>query len=150
MKASDIDPKIMSLDVIQKKHYIQRIIDVTDTAQEIGLFSRLVIYRLGLVSDLTIYVSDHVWEHFIVWNDDENKLFGVHESQQERLENILSDAIRVIAVSNEEPHESLFFNRSIMVRNFESLAEPEPVLFKMNFAYDQNGEICLLIYSWNL
>ncbi len=139
MKVSDKDPKIMSLDVIQKQHHIQRVIDVTDTAREIGL-----------VSDLTIYVSEFVWQHFIVWNNEDNKLFGAQESQQKRLENILTDAIRLIVVSKKERHESLYFNRSIMVRSFEFVAVPETILFKLNYAYDQNGKICLVIHSRKL
>ncbi len=139
MKVSDKDPKIMSLDVIQKQHHIQRVIDVTDTAREIGL-----------VSDLTIYVSEFVWQHFIVWNNEDNKLFGAQESQQKRLENILTDALRLIVVSKKERHESLYFNRSIMVRSFEFVAVPETILFKLNYAYDQNGKICLVIHSRKL
>lgn len=139
MKVSDKDPKIMSLDVIQKQHHIQRVIDVTDTAREIGL-----------VSDLTIYMSEFVWQHFIVWNNEDNKLFGAQESQQKRLENILTDAIRLIVVSKKERHESLYFNRSIMVRSFEFVAVPETILFKLNYAYDQNGKICLVIHSRKL
>ncbi len=138
MKVSDKDPKIMSLDVIQKQYHIQRVMDVTDTAREIGL-----------VSDLTIYVSDFVWQHYIVWNNEDNKFFGAQESQQKRLENILTDVVRLITISKEE-YQPLYFNRSIKVRSFEFVAVPETILFKLNYAYDQNGEICLVVHSQKL
>ncbi len=133
---SDGEPKKMQLEVIQSKQFI----DVTHSAQ-----------FLGLASDLNVYVTIYVWKRYIVWNNGENESFNVQQSQHEREDRILLNALNLIEINkNELPEKELYFNSSIIVRKFQSIAEPELALFKLNFTYNENDALCLVIDAVNI
>ena len=100
---------------------------------------------LGLDADVNIYVTHFVWETYIVWSAEDDQFFNVHQTQHERQNQILKDAINLLSSGKEKiPEKELFFNRYILVRKIR-ITELELTLFKLNSARNEQDEICLII-----
>ena len=100
---------------------------------------------LGFDADFNIYVTHFVWETYIVWSAEDDQFFKIHQTQHERQNQILKDAINLLS-SNKEiiPETELFFNRYILIRKIQ-ITELELALFKLNSARNEQDEICLII-----
>ena len=100
---------------------------------------------LGLDADFNIYVTHYVWETYIVWSAEDDQFFKIHQTQHERQNQILKDAINLLsAVKEKIPAKELFFNRYILVRKIR-ITELELTLFKLNSVRNEQDEICLII-----
>ncbi|MCU7939906.1 MAG: hypothetical protein KZQ64_08095 [gamma proteobacterium symbiont of Bathyaustriella thionipta] len=100
---------------------------------------------LGFDADFNIYVTHFVWETYIVWSAEDDQFFNVHQTQHERQNQILKDAINLLSSGKEKiPEKELFFNRYILVRKIR-ITELELTLFKINSARNEQDEICLII-----
>ena len=109
-------------------------IDMTQNAQ-----------LLGFDADFNIYVTNFVWETYIVWSADDDLFFNIHQTQHERQNQILKDAINLLSSSKEiMPEKELFFSRYILIRKIQ-ITELELALFKLNSALNEHDEICLII-----
>lgn len=118
-------------------------IDVTKNAKSLSL---------GVDVDIriNIYITNFVWERYIVWTMGENDFFNVNQTQHERQEQILKDSINFLSACNKViPDKELFFNRNILVRKTH-IAEPELALFRLNTAVNENDESCLIIDAVNI
>lgn len=101
-------------------------------------------------AEIKIYITNFVWERYIVWTIGENKFFNVFQTQRERQERILKDSINLLSLCNKEiPDKELFFNRNILVRKINT-AEPELALFRLNPAVNENNMSCLIIDAVNI
>lgn len=111
----------------------------------------LVGHQLGFASHLAIYVSQHVWDQYMVWAYSDDQFFNVQQLQVERQAKILKDALNLLSACNKElPDEELFFNRHIVVRKEHLTEQPELVLFKLHTACDENDKNCLIIDAVNI
>ena len=104
----------------------------------------------GIDAEIKVYITNFVWERYIVWTIGENEFFNVFQTQRERQERILKDSINLLSLCNKAtPDKELFFNRNILVRKTNT-AEPELALFRLNPAVNENNESCLIIDAVNI
>lgn len=120
---------------IESDHYI----DITNNAPS-----------LGIDADIKVYVTNYVWERYIVWTMGENIFFNVYQTQHERQKQILKDSFNLLLTCNKEiPDKELFFYRNILVRKTH-LAELELALFRLNPTVNENNDSCLIIDAVNI
>lgn len=104
----------------------------------------------GFEADLKTYVTNFVWERYIIWSVGDDHSFNVHQTQQERQDLIIKDVIsRLSTFNKKDPEKDLFFYRKIIVRNLY-LAEPELALFKLNVVRNEYDDVCLIIDAVNI